>query len=122
MSKSHNADKVCPIIEEHKRRETAKVWFSGTVVRIFKTYNERATLVGALGDEINQISSNYVPYILLDFQQMTFVCATLWSREESIYFMEIDLASKAFPVGEVLVTENENDEFDKEKIEPITVQ
>ena len=63
-----------PIIERHKRKQTAKVWFSGEVVKAFGNYDERASLVGALGDEINQIPSNYIPYILLDFQQMTFVC------------------------------------------------
>ena len=67
MSKTHNVDEVCPTIEKHKRNETAKVWFSGAVVRALKTYDERASLVGALGDEINQISSNYIPYLILDF-------------------------------------------------------
>jgi len=52
MSETHNADEVCPIIEKHKRNETAKVWFSGAVVRALKTYDERASLVGALGDEL----------------------------------------------------------------------
>ena len=47
MSATHNVDDVCPIIEEHKRKQTAKVWFSGTVARVFKTYDERASLVAA---------------------------------------------------------------------------
>jgi len=110
-----------PIIEEHKRKKTAKVWFSGAVAKTFKTYDERASLVGALGDEINQIPSDYVPYILLDFKQMTFVCATLWSEEDGIYLMEIDMAAQAVQVGEVFVYENENHEFDEEKIKPATV-
>ena len=45
MSKTHDADNVCPIIEEHKRKQTAKVWFSGEVVKAFTTYDERASLV-----------------------------------------------------------------------------
>ena len=121
MSETHNADDVCPIIEEHKRKQTAKVWFSGTVAGVFKTYDERASLVGALGDEINQIPSDYVPYILLYFKQMTFVCATLWSEEEGIYLMEIDMAAQAVQVGEVCVPENENHEFDGEQLEPVRV-
>jgi hypothetical protein len=121
MSETHNADDICPIIEEHKRKKTAKVWFSGAVAKAFKTYDERASLVGALGDEINQIPSDYVPYILLDFKQMTFVCATLWSEEDKSYFMEIDLAAEAIQVGEVFVPENQINEFDDEHLEPVTV-
>ena len=121
MSETHNADNVCPIIEEHKHKQTAKVWFSGEVVKAFGSYDERASLVAALGDEINQIPSDYVPYILLDFKQMTFVCATLWSEEEGIYLMEIDMAAQAVQVGEVFVPENENHEFDEEQLEPVTV-
>ena len=121
MSETHNADELRPIIEKHKRNETAKVWFSGAVIKALKTYDERASLVGALGDEINQISSNYIPCLLLDFKQMTFVCATLWSKEEEIFLMEIDLAAGAIQVGEVFAPVNENNEFDEEDFEPATV-
>ena len=121
MSETHNADDVCPIIEKHKRNKSAKVWFSGAVVRAFKTYDERASLVGALGDEINQIPSDYVPYILLDFKQMSFVCATLWSEEDGIYLMEIDMAAEAVQIGELVVPENQDHEFDEEHFEPVTV-
>ena len=121
MSETHNADNVCPIIEEHKRKQTAKVWFSGEVVKAFGSYDERASLVAALGDEINQIPSDYVPYILLNFKQMTFVCSTLWSEEEGIYLMEIDMAAQAVQVGDVFVHENETHEFDEEQLEPATV-
>ena len=121
MSETHNADEVCPIIEKHKRNETAKVWFSGAVVRAFKTYDERASLVGALGDEISQIPSDYIPYLVLDFRQMTFVCATLWSEEEDTFFMEVDLAAGAVQVGEVFAPANENNEFDEEDFEPVRV-
>ena len=110
-----------PIIEEHKRKNTAKVWFSPEVARAFKTYDDRASLVCALGDEINQIPSDYVPYILLDFKQMTFVCATLWSEEDGIYLMEIDMAAEAIQVGELVVPENQYYEFDEEPIEPVMV-
>jgi len=121
MSKTHNADEVCPIIEKHKRNETAKVWFSGKVVRALKTFDERASLVGALGDEINQIPSDYIPYLLLDYRQMRFVCATLWSEEENSFLMEIDVAAEAVQVGEVFVSANENNEFDEEDFESVTV-
>ena len=110
-----------PIIEEHKRKQTAKVWFSGEVVKAFGSYDERASLVAALGDEINQIPSDYVPYILLNFKQMTFVCSTLWSEEEGIYLMEIDMAAEAVQVGELVVPENQDHEFDEESFEPVTV-
>ena len=121
MSETHNADNVCPIIEEHKRKQTAKVWFSGEVVKAFGSYDERASLVAALGDEINQIPSDYVPYILLDFKQMTLVCSTLWSEEEGIYLMEIDMAAEAVQVGELVFPENQDYEFDEEPFEPVTV-
>ena len=121
MSETHNADELRPIIEKHKRNETAKVWFSGAVIKALKTYDERASLVGALGDEINQIPSDYIPYLVLDFRQMTFVCATLWSEEEDSFFMEIDLAAGAVQVGEVFVPVNKNNEFDEEHFEPLTV-
>ena len=121
MSETHNADDLRPIIEEHKRKQTAKVWFSGAVAKAFKTYDERASLVGALDDEINQIPSDYVPYILLDFKQMTFVCATLWSEEERIYLMEIDMAAEAVQIGEVVVAGNDDHEFDEEYFEPAIV-
>ena len=68
MSGTHNADEVCPIIEEHKLRNTAKVWFSAEVVRAFKTYDERVPLVDALGDEINEIPSDYIPYAVDQYQ------------------------------------------------------
>ncbi len=109
------------IIEQHEQKKSAKVWFSGAVVGVFETYEKRASLVGALSDEINQIPSNYIPYILLDFQQMTFVCAALWSEEEGIYLMEIDFAAEAFQVGEVFVPENENNEFDDEEVNSVKV-
>lgn len=121
MSETHIRDDVCPIIEEHQRNETAKVWFSGAVVRAFNTYDERASLVDALGDEINQIPSDYVPYLLLDYQQMTFVCTTLWSEAEDCFLMEIDLAAEAVQVGEVIVPANKNNEFDAEHFESVTV-
>ena len=79
------------------------------------------SLVGALGDEINQIPSDYIPYLLLDYRQMTFVCATLWSEEEEIFLMEIDLAAGAVQVGEVFVPANGNNEFYEEGFEPVTV-
>ena len=121
MSKTHNAGNVCPIIEEHRRKQTAKVWFSGAVVRIFKTYDDRSALVNALGNEINEIPSEYVPYLLLDFRQMTFVCATLWSEKEGIYYMEIDMAGEAFQLGEITSLDNPNDTSGDEELKPATL-
>ena len=121
MSGTHNADEVCPIIEEHNCRNIAKVWFSAEVVRAFKTYDERAPLVDALGDEIKEIPSDYIPYIVLNFQQMTFVCATLWNAEEEVYLMEIDVATRAIQVGEISTLDDEKYNFDEEIHEPVTV-
>ena len=118
MSKTHNADEVCPVIEDHRRKKTATVWFSGAVVRVFKTYADRVPLVNALGDEFNRIPSEYVPYILLDFRQMTFVCAVLWSEEEGIYFMEIDMAAEAVQLGEVTLPDKVVGVSDDEDVEP----
>ena len=117
MSETHNADEVCPIIEEHKLRKTAKIWFSAEVVRVFKTYDDRASLANALVDEINQIPSDYIPYIMLNFQQMTFVCATLWSEEEGVYLMEIDMASKAIQVGEISAPQDKNYQLEDDNCE-----
>jgi hypothetical protein len=121
MSKTHNADNVCPVIEEHRRKQTAKVWFSGAVVRVFKTYDDRVALVNALGDEINEIPSEYVPYLLLDFRQMTFVCATLWSEKEGIYYMEIDMAGEAVQLGEIPSLDNPNETSGDEELKPATL-
>ena len=121
MSKTHNAGNVCPVIEEHRRKQTAKVWFSGAVVRVFKTYDDRVALVNALGDEINEIPSEYVPYLLLDFRQMTFVCATLWSEKEGIYYMEIDMAGEAVQLGEIPSLDNPNKISGDEEFKPATL-
>ena len=97
------------------------MWFSGAVVRAFKIYGERAFLVSALGDEIKQIPSDYILYLLFNFRQMTFVCATLWSEEEKIFFMEIYLAAGAVQIGDVFVPSNQNNECDEENFEPVKV-
>ena len=99
MSETHNADNVCPIIEEHKRRNTAKVWFSSAVAKTFKTYDERASLVAALGDEINQIPSDYISYILLNFKQMTFVCSTLWVKKKEFISWKLIWLLKPFKLA-----------------------
>ena len=121
MSDTHNADEVCPIIEDHKCKDNAKVWFSDAVLRVFKTYDERAALVQALRDEVNKIPSNYIPYIMLNFRQIAFVCGALWSEEKDLYLMEIDMAAEAVQVGELVVPENQDHEFDEESFEPVTV-
>ena len=56
MSDTHNADEVCPTIEDHKCKDNAKVWFSDAVLRVFKTYDERAALVEALRDEVEKVA------------------------------------------------------------------
>ena len=121
MKQTHHTDKPCPIIEHHKSKETAKVWFSGTVAQVFNTYDQRSLLVAALGDEINQIRADYIPYILLDFQQMTFVCATLWSEQEQMFLMEIDLAVEAREVCKISSQYINDGVLNDEDIETTTV-
>ena len=121
MSDTHNADEVCPIIEDHKCKDNAKVWFSDAVLRVFKTYDERAALVQALRDEVNKIPSNYIPYIMLNFRQIAFVCGALWSEEKDLYLMEIDMAVKAIQVGQISASEDGKNKVDEKICEPATV-
>ena len=53
MTENHENEGVCPIIEEHRHKETASVLFWPAVLELFPSFEERGGLVDALGDEIN---------------------------------------------------------------------
>jgi hypothetical protein len=58
---------------------------------------------------------------LLDFQQMTFVCATLWSEQEQMFLMEIDLAVEAREVCKISSQSINDGVLNDEDIETTTV-
>ena len=99
MSKAHDNQFACPIIEKHRRRELAEVAFAADVVSAFKTYEERSKLVDAVGDEINKVPSDYIPFGVFVFKGFTFIYASIWSESHDMFFMEIKLASKMLQVG-----------------------
>ena len=41
MTENHENEGVCPIIEEHRRKETASVLFWPAVVELFPSFEER---------------------------------------------------------------------------------
>ena len=51
------------------------------------------------------------------FRKMTFVCATLWSEEEGVYLMEIDMASRAIQVGEISAPQDKNHQLEDDSCE-----
>ena len=108
MTENHENEGVCPIIEEHRRKETASVLFWPAVVELFPSFEERGGLVDALEDEINSIPSDVIPYGTLSYQQLLFVSQSRWDEEEEMYFMNIDLAAGCVEVGHVLDNLNES--------------
>ena len=111
MSENHENEGVCPIIEEHRRKETASVLFWPAVVELFPSFEERGRLFDALGDEINSIPSDVIPYGTLTYRQLLFVYQSRWDADEEMYFMNIDLAAGCVEVGHVL------DNFDDTSID-----
>ena len=111
MSENHDNEGVCPIIEEHRSKETASVLFWPAVVELFPSFEERAELVKALGDEVSSIPSDVIPYGTLSYRQLFFVYQSRWDTDEGMYFMNINLAASCVEVGHVL------DNFDDISIE-----
>lgn len=111
MSENHENEGVCPIIEEHRRNEAASVLFWPAVLELFPSFEERGGLIDALGDEINSIPSDVIPYGTLTYRQLLFVYQSRWDADEEMYFMNIDLAVGCVEVGHVL------DNFDDTSIE-----
>ena len=72
---------------------------------------EGGELFDALGDEIDSIPSDVIPYGTLTYRQLLFVYQSRWDADEEMYFMNIDLAAGCVEVGHVL------DNFDDISIE-----
>ena len=98
MSKAHDNQFACPIIEKHRRRELAEVAFAADVVSTFKTYEERSKLVDAVGDEINKVPliDNFGVFVFKDF---TFIYASIWSESHDMFLMEINSQVKCCQLG-----------------------
>ncbi len=87
--------------EMHDRGEDALVWFSPSVVSIYEDYDSRHTLTNAVGDEINTIPSDYIPYGTVTFKDMLFVYNAIWFEEENYWVIEVDLGGEPVLVGYV---------------------
>ena len=85
--------------------------FWPAVVELFPSFEERGGLFDALGDEIDSIPSDVIPYGTLTYRQLLFVYQSRWDADEEMYFMNIDLAAGCVEVGHVL------DNFDDISIE-----
>jgi len=79
------------VCEMHSRRSDALVWLSPSVVSIYEDYDNRHTLTNAVGDEINTIPSDYIPYGMVFFNEAQFVYNAIWFEEENYRCIEIDL-------------------------------
>ena len=99
MSNPHANEDQRPLIEIHERREKASVLFTKSVTDLFKSYDQRSELVNAIGDEINRVPANFIPYGCIVFKSLMFVYQSFWNEEEDMFFMDIDLASKLRVVG-----------------------
>ena len=113
MSKAHDNDASQPLIEMHKREERASVLFTPPVVRLFQTFEAREELFFALGDEMNGIPSNIIPYGTLFFKEMVFVFRSRWDDDEEMFYIDVDLATRLEEIGFVFV----GDEADEEPAE-----
>ena len=87
MTENHENEGVCPIIEEHRRKETASVLFWPAVVELFPSFEERGGLFVALGDEIDSIPSDVIPYGTLSYRQLLFVYQSRWDTKASKYWV-----------------------------------
>ena len=91
MTENHENEGVCPIIEEHRRKETASVLFWPAVLELFPSFEERGGLVDALEDEINSIPSDVIPYGTLSYKQLFFVYQSRWDTDEGMYLSLIHI-------------------------------
>ena len=64
MTENHENEGLCPIIEEHRRKETASVLFWPAVLELFPSFEERRGLVNALGVGVQQAESGVGPRVL----------------------------------------------------------
>ena len=103
MSNTHKNEEVRHLIEEHKRNALASILFTAPVVELFNTYQKRRELVDALGDEINSIPSDVIPYGTLFYNELVFVFRAAWDEAQDKWFAEIDLATHMTEIAEVFL-------------------
>ena len=107
MSTTQAGGDVRPLIETHRRKESASVLFSPPVVERFPNYEARKRLVNAIGDEINKIPSDFIPYGCLTYREMIFVYKARWDEEEDMFFIAVDLATHSIEIGQVELLEED---------------
>jgi len=118
MSNTHKNEEVRHLIEEHKRNVTASILFTAPVVELFNSYQKRFELVDALGDEINSIPSDVIPYGTLFYDELVFVYRAAWDEKQGKWFAEIDLATGITEIGKVFVAhspENPADNYEEDE-------
>ena len=118
MSNAHKNEETRHLIEEHKRNASASILFTAPVVELFNTYQKRHELVDALGDEINSIPSDVIPYGTLFYNELVFVFRAAWDEAQDKWFAEIDLATGMTEIGEVFIPhspENPADDYEEDK-------
>ena len=101
MSTAQAEGDVRPLIETHRRKESASVLFTPLVVEKFPDFESRKCLVEALADEINTIPSDIIPYGSLYYRDMIFVYQSRWDEEENLFFIAVDLATHAIEIGQI---------------------
>ena len=117
MSKAHYDEVTGLFIEEHQRNKLARVSFTVSVMDKYSTFEERAKLVNALGDEINEIPADWIPYGTFFRDGRMFVYASGWDEEDQMFYMLIDLAQAARLVG--FIPEGEEENLDEEPADPV---
>ena len=109
MSTTQAGGDVRPLIETHRRKESASVLFTPPVVEKFPDFESRKCLVEALADEINTIPSDIIPYGSLFYRDMIFVYQSRWDEEENMFFIAVDLATHAIEIGQIELPEEEGE-------------
>ena len=109
MSTPQAKGDVRPLIDTHRRKDSASVLFTPPVVERFPDYKSRKCLVEALADEINTIPSDIIPYGSLFYRDMIFVYQSRWDEEEKMFFIAVDLATRAIESGQIELPEEEDE-------------
>jgi hypothetical protein len=79
------------VCEMHSQHQDALIWFSPSVVSIYEDYDSRHELTIVVGDEINTIPSEHIPYGTVTFEDMLFVYNAVWFGEENYWCITLDL-------------------------------
>ena len=109
MSTTQAGGDARPLIETHRRKESASVLFTPLVVEKFPDFESRKCLVEALADEINTIPSDIIPYGSLFYRDMIFVYQSRWDEEENMFFIAVDLATHAIEIGQIELPEEDDE-------------